>query len=167
MVGGAIAGALVGWRLGGVGSFAAAAWLVLVAVGVPLAAIDLACLRLPDALVLPAAVAVGGLAVVGHLAAVDGAARALVSGAVTFIVFAALAVLPHCALGFGDVKLAAVLGTALGWSGWAAAMGGPVLAFVLGGTVALVLLISRRARVDSALPFGPYLLAGAMFAAFL
>jgi leader peptidase (prepilin peptidase)/N-methyltransferase len=155
---GFVCGGLIGWCLTGAGPFVVAAWLVVVAVGVPLAAIDLACLRLPDALVLPAALVVGGLAAAG------GAHRALASGALTFAAFAVLAVLPRSALGFGDVKLAAVLGTALGWFGWQAAVWGPVLAFVLGGFVALGLLISGRARVDSALPFGPYLLAGALLA---
>lgn len=78
----------------------------------------------------------------------------------------ALLWLPHAlsqgrAIGLGDVKLAAVVGFALGPAGaltalWAAAIGG--------GLVAAVLLAIRRARRDDTLPFGPFLAAGAAFA---
>jgi len=82
-------------------------------------------------------------------------------------VYAVLAVLPRSGLGFGDVKLAALLGIALARIGWAPLVWGTTLAFVLGGVAALVLLATRRATRDTHLPFGPAMLAGAGVAAVL
>ena len=60
--------------------------------------------------------------------------------------YGVLAVLPRSGLGFGDVKLAGLLGVALGLLGWGAVAWGTALAFVLGGVVALVLLADRPGR---------------------
>jgi leader peptidase (prepilin peptidase)/N-methyltransferase len=158
---GAIAGTALGWRLGALPApgQALALWLVVLAVGVPLAAIDLGAHRLPDPLVLPAT------ALVATLAVVIGSPRALLGGAALVTAYAALALLPRSGLGFGDVKLAGALGTALAALGWAPVVWGTAFAFGLGGGVALLLLAAGRARRDTHLPFGPAMLAGALLAA--
>jgi leader peptidase (prepilin peptidase) / N-methyltransferase len=155
---GAVAGAGLGWRIE---HPALALWLIVLGVGVPLAAIDLGVHRLPDALVLPAA------ALVAVLAVGTGTPRAPLGGAALATGYAVLAVLPRSGLGFGDVKLAGLLGTALATLGWSPLVRGTVYAFVLGGAVALVLLATRRATPDTHLPFGPAMLAGAWLAAVL
>jgi leader peptidase (prepilin peptidase) / N-methyltransferase len=67
-------------------------------------------------------------------------------------------------LGYGDVRLAALLGLALGWLGWAALLlalfAGLLLAAAGGGVLAL----SGRLQADHQLPFGPFLLGGAVLA---
>jgi leader peptidase (prepilin peptidase)/N-methyltransferase len=65
-------------------------------------------------------------------------------------------------MGFGDVKLAPVLGATLGWIGISSALTGLFMAFLLGGLVGAALLLGRRAHRGSQIPFGPYLLAGAL-----
>ena len=66
------------------------------------------------------------------------------------------------ALGFGDVNLSGVLGLLLGWP---AILVGLLLAVLLAGIVSLVylviMLILRRYRLFTALPYGPFLIAGA------
>jgi leader peptidase (prepilin peptidase)/N-methyltransferase len=64
-------------------------------------------------------------------------------------------------MGFGDVKLAGVLGLYLGWLGWGWLAIGAFAAFFLGGVFSIALLISRKARRESGIPFGPWMLAGA------
>jgi leader peptidase (prepilin peptidase) / N-methyltransferase len=155
---GAVAGAALGWRLDWT---ALVLWLVVLVVGVPLAAIDLGAHRLPDALVLPAA------ALVAVLAVGTGTPRAPLGGAALATGYAVLAVLPRSGLGFGDVKLAGLLGTALALLGWAPLVRGTAFAFVLGGAAAVVLLATRRATRETHLPFGPAMLAGAWMAAVL
>jgi leader peptidase (prepilin peptidase)/N-methyltransferase len=59
-------------------------------------------------------------------------------------------------MGMGDVKLAAVLGLASPTS--VIAFASPLLAFLLGGVVALVVLVVRGK--GTRIPFGPFLLAG-------
>ena len=67
-------------------------------------------------------------------------------------------------MGFGDVKLAGVLGAYLGWLGWAEVVTGGFLGFLFGGLIGLALMASRRAGRKSQLPFGPFMLAGAFVA---
>ena len=68
------------------------------------------------------------------------------------------------ALGFGDVNLAGVLGLILGWPG---IIMGLVFAILLGGLVSgiymLTMLVTRRFQAFTAIPYGPFLIAGAMF----
>jgi leader peptidase (prepilin peptidase)/N-methyltransferase len=64
-------------------------------------------------------------------------------------------------MGFGDVKLAGVLGMYLGWAGWGALLVGGFAAFVLGGLFSIGLLLTRRATRKSGVPFGPWMLLGA------
>jgi leader peptidase (prepilin peptidase)/N-methyltransferase len=64
----------------------------------------------------------------------------------------------------GDVKLAGVVGLMAGWVSWATALVALILAFLLSAVVSIVLLLTRRANLKSALPFGPFLLGGTIFA---
>ena len=64
------------------------------------------------------------------------------------------------AMGFGDVKLAAVLGAMLGWEKF---LVGLFLAVSLGALFGIVQRIAGGGRL---IPFGPYLLAGALLALF-
>jgi leader peptidase (prepilin peptidase)/N-methyltransferase len=64
-------------------------------------------------------------------------------------------------MGFGDVKLAGVLGMYLGYLGWGHLFAGTFLAFLLGGLWSLALLAARRGTLKSSIPFGPFMLAGA------
>lgn len=64
------------------------------------------------------------------------------------------------AMGFGDVKLAPVLGLSLGWFGWEIAAVGVICAWFLGGIFASLLMVIGRAQRSSAIAFGPFLVAG-------
>jgi leader peptidase (prepilin peptidase)/N-methyltransferase len=64
-------------------------------------------------------------------------------------------------MGFGDVKLAGVLGMYLGFLGWPHVFAGTFAAFLLGGLWSLALLVFRRGTLKSSIPFGPFMLAGA------
>ncbi|KAB1158817.1 prepilin peptidase [Micromonospora sp. AMSO12t] len=141
--------------------------LVLAAVGLVLALVDLACLRLPDPLVGAAAlVAAGGLTGAAATAGSPGRLLGAVAGAaLCFACHVVLAVLPGSRLGFGDVKLAAVLGLPLGWLGGSSLALGLILPHLLHGVLVLVLLVSGRVRRDTPLPLGPALLTGAWLAA--
>ncbi|WP_458779178.1 prepilin peptidase [Arthrobacter sp. D3-16] len=70
-------------------------------------------------------------------------------------------------MGFGDVKLAGVLGMYLGYLGWVHLFAGTFLAFLLGGLWSIALLAARRGTLKSSIPFGPFMLAGAAAAMLL
>lgn len=138
------------------------AYLYLAAISVVLALIDLDTHRLPNAIVLPSALV--GVALLGASAALTGDwgafGTALVGGAAAFALFFALAMAVAGGMGFGDVKLAGVLGLFLGFLGWGELITGIFGGFVLGGVFALVLVALRRAGRRSGIPFGPWMLAG-------
>ncbi|MEU5944296.1 A24 family peptidase [Micromonospora sp. NPDC047465] len=142
------------------------AFLGLAAVGLVLAVVDLACLRLPDPLVGAAALVVAvGLTGAALLAGAPERLLGAVAGAaLCFAGHALLALLPGSRLGFGDVKLAAVLGLPLGWLGWSPLALGLLLPHLLNGVVVLALLAAGRVRRDTPLPLGPALLTGAWLA---
>jgi leader peptidase (prepilin peptidase)/N-methyltransferase len=142
------------------------AYLYLAAIAVTLAMIDFDVRRLPDVIVLPSYV-VGAVLLVPAVAA-DGdwwaAVRGLVAMAVLWTFYFALAFLYPGGMGFGDVKLAGLLGLYLGWLGWSAVLIGAFSGFLLGGLAGVALLLSRRANRKTAIPFGPAMLGGAMLA---
>jgi leader peptidase (prepilin peptidase)/N-methyltransferase len=134
--------------------------LLAVGPGVLLAAIDLRCRRLPD----PVVAVLAGLTV-PVLVTVAGPGQVVRAGAgagVCFTAYTMIAILPRAGLGFGDVKLGAVLGFVLGFAGWPALAVGVLVPHLIAGPVAVVLLATRRIGPRSALPFGPALLAGAL-----
>ncbi len=142
------------------------AFAFLGALGVTLAAIDLAVQRLPDRLTLPAIPMLIALLTVAALLGSDGAAltRALLGSAALAAFYLLLALLRPGQLGGGDVKLAALTGLALGWLGWPVLIAGAALGFLLAGLVSLALLAARRVTLSSAISFGPCLLGGALLA---
>ncbi|MEH0973416.1 prepilin peptidase [Micromonospora sp. CPCC 205546] len=143
------------------------ALLGLATVGQVLALVDLACLRLPDPLVGTAAL-VAAVGLTGAALTTGSVGRLLGAAAGAVLCFAChvlLALLPGSRLGFGDVKLAAVLGLPLGWLGGSSLALGLLLPHLLHGVVVLALLVAGRVRRDTPLPLGPALLAGAWLAA--
>ena len=86
----------------------------------------------------------------------------LTSAVLLFIVFLLLWVVSRGGIGGGDVRLAIVMGMYLGWLGASFVFVAVLVASVVAGLVALLLLISRRATRTTRLAFGPYLALGTM-----
>ncbi|MDG4823920.1 prepilin peptidase [Asanoa sp. WMMD1127] len=156
--------ALLAWAVGPTAELPA--FLLLGALAVPLAAVDLRVLRLPDPLV--GALGGGGLALLGLAAVVEGTAgallRALAAATACGALYALLAIVLRGQLGFGDVKLGAALGLYLGWFGWSAVVAGVVLAPVVNLPLVLGLLATGRTDRRASAPFGPAMLAAALVA---
>ncbi|MEU7530432.1 A24 family peptidase [Saccharothrix sp. NPDC042600] len=138
------------------------AFAFLGVLGVVLALIDVAVERLPDRLTLPAyPVLVALLGPAGEWAALG---RAVLGCLALGGVYLVLGLARPGGLGLGDVKLAGVLGLALGWLGWPELVFGGALAFVLLGLTSAALLAARRITLRDALAFGPFMLVGALVA---
>jgi leader peptidase (prepilin peptidase)/N-methyltransferase len=122
--------------------------------------------RLPNAIVLPSYVVAGLLLGIAALAERDASTylRACLGMAALFGFYFLLAFIYPAGMGFGDVKLAGVLGLYLGWLGWAEVVTGGFLGFLFGGVVGVALMSMRRAGRKSQIPFGPYMLLGAFVA---
>lgn len=141
--------------------WAAFAWFAVVSSILVL--IDLDTRKLPDVLVLPSYGA--GLALLG-LACVFGAEwsallRAVIGMAVMYAAYRLIRLVRPDGMGGGDVKLAGLAGLHLGWLGLGPLAVGWLTGFLLGGVFGVAMIVLGRATRRTALPFGPWLLAGA------
>jgi leader peptidase (prepilin peptidase)/N-methyltransferase len=135
--------------------------LLLVTALVPITLIDLEWRLIPNRITLPAAVA----AVVAGLAIdISFVPEQLIAGAAAggFFLLAALAY-PR-GMGMGDVKLAGMLGLYLGRAVAPAIFFGLIAGVVVGA--AIIARKGAREGRKTAVPFGPFLAAGAIFALF-
>ncbi|QBI53871.1 A24 family peptidase [Streptomonospora litoralis] len=153
-----------------------AALLFFAAVGALLAAVDVRVHRLPDAIVGPAypiaVPLVCGAAVLESaagtpapaLSAADlGAAAYPLGGLAGLAAFYWLLWFIHPAgMGWGDVKIAGLVGLYLGAAGFAAAVAGTLAAFLASAVYGVVLLALRRATRRTQIPFGPFMIGGAL-----
>ncbi|MGN8245521.1 prepilin peptidase [Cellulomonas soli] len=154
------------------GLFAGPTWvlpalLYLVSISVALALIDIETRRLPDVIVLPSYVVALALLTLaswnpGGEADWGALLRALIGCAAMYTLYFVLVWVYPAGMGFGDVKLAGVLGLYLGWFGWSALAFGWFAAYLLGGLFSIGLLVAGRAGRKSAIPFGPWMLLGAL-----
>lgn len=169
----------ISWRYPGVelataGLFALIAWhfgfelelpvfLYLGAIAVALTLIDLDHHRLPNAIVVPAYPVL--LLAFTAIAAIDGdwwsLLRAVIAGAALFAFYLLAALIYPAGMGLGDVKLAGVVGIALGWVGWGALIVGAFSAFLVGAVVGVIVIVTKRGDRKTGIPFGPFMLLGA------
>ena len=140
------------------------AYLYLAAVGIALALIDIDVKRLPDVLTLPSYPVVAlGLGIAALTGSDSGDfVRALLGGAAMFAFYFALCFAYPAGMGFGDVKLSGVLGLATAWVGWGAWALGMFAGFLFGGVWGIALILTKRGGRKSKVPFGPFMLAGAL-----
>jgi leader peptidase (prepilin peptidase)/N-methyltransferase len=169
------AGAVTAVLLGGLAArvhpaliLAAACWLA--ACAVPLACTDFAVQRLPDPLT---GAAYAGTVVFLLLAAAVGGPwsalgpaflRALLGGLALAGFYLLLMIISPSGMSLGDVKLAASLGTLLAWFSWRLLIAGGFAGLCLGAIAAGALLASQRVSRKHLIPFGPFMIAGAVLA---
>ena len=157
-------------RFSDVGPLAVLAYLVFFVAVAALSAIDFETQRLPDAIVAGALMVCIPLVAVASLA--DRDAERIQFAVIGGLVYFGFLLITHVVfprgMGFGDVKLSALMGLFIGW---AATSGLTALALVmyamfvgfLVGSLAGVALFALRGR-SKHYPFGPFLVGGAIVA---
>ena len=118
---------------------------------------------IPDRAILPA-IAIAALA--SPLRFGERWPLALLGGAFGFVFFYAAywigaRTIGRGALGFGDVKLATFVGLISGFPQIIVAL---VVGVFAGGALSLLLLITRRATLRTAIPYGPFIAIGGFYA---
>jgi leader peptidase (prepilin peptidase)/N-methyltransferase len=160
----AVAGAVVAGSVG-------LAWpllplLPLVPVGVALAVVDRHTHLLPTRVIWPALAVTAALTLVASVAGGDltSFGRATAGGVVVLAAFHLIWWIHPAGMGYGDVRLSALLGftlASLGWGEVVVGIYGAFLGFALLGIVRAGVRRDRSA-LRTPLPFGPFLLAGAL-----
>ncbi|WP_030929600.1 prepilin peptidase [Streptomyces sp. NRRL S-646] len=140
-----------------------AVWVLLTPVAVLLTLVDHRVHRLPDVLTLPlAATTAALLGIAAGLPSATGSwPTALLGGLTLGAAYLVLFLVNPSGMGFGDVKLALALGTALGWYGWQILLTGAFAGLLYGSVYGLGMVVARRAGRKSAIPFGPFMIGGA------
>lgn len=142
------------------------AFLVVLAGLLALAFTDLEHYLLPVRIVYPVLALVGALLIVAAAATGEWSRLevAAVTGSVAAASFFAIHFLNPSWMAFGDVRLAGLIGLALGWLGAAIALLGIFLGFLLGAFVGVALIVTKRIDVKAHIPFGVFLALGAFIA---
>lgn len=139
------------------------AFLVLTAFLVALSAIDLDTFLLPKKLVWPAFFS--GVVLLGAAAVVQrdprSAAEAAAGSAIAFAVLFVIHFISPKGMGFGDVRLAAVLGLHLGYLELPLVGVGLFLSFLVASVVGVGLMVAKKRGRKDRVPFGPFLAVGA------
>ncbi|NKX51947.1 prepilin peptidase [Arthrobacter deserti] len=143
-----------------------AACLYLLAVGLRLSWIDARTHTLPNRIVFPAYAVAPALLAVAAVAGGDAARLwgLLAGGAALWAFYFLVRFIHPAGMGFGDVKLAGVLGMYLGYVGFDRLLWATCAAFAAGGLYGVLLIALRRANLKSAIPFGPFMILGALAA---
>jgi len=144
------------------------AMLVFLAGLLALASIDLELMVLPKEIIF---VVLGGVAVFLVIAAaVYGEWHRLLIAVLCalgwFLVFFLLWAVSPKFIGFGDVRLANVLGLTLGWLGIRYVILGFFAANLIGAIIGIILIASRKMSRDQPIPYGVFLATGAALAVF-
>jgi leader peptidase (prepilin peptidase)/N-methyltransferase len=138
------------------------------AVLVAVSAIDVEYRLIPNLIVYHSLVAFPVILVVGALA---GQHVSLVRAGIGFLAYGGglliVALVSPGGMGIGDVKLAALIGLVLGAFGLAFVAVAAGVAILAGGLGAVALVAFAGATRKHAVPFGPYMAAGAVCAAFV
>jgi leader peptidase (prepilin peptidase)/N-methyltransferase len=144
------------------------AYLYLTSVGVLLAVLEFDVRLLPDSVLLPSYV-IGVLLLMPAGAATGDwsrAERGVLAWAALSAMFWVLAVAYPHSVGFGDVKLAGLLGLHLGWLSWSTVLIGAMGSFFMVGFGGVALAGNRRVE-QRAVPLGPCLILASMLALFV
>ena len=90
---------------------------------------------------------------------VTGVANAALGGGIGFAIFLLIALASRGGMGWGDVKLAALIGLA---TGFPLVFFSIIMGAILGGIVAVALVIAKKRKRRETIPFGPFLALAAM-----
>ncbi len=156
---------LIGWWLGP--NALLPGYLFFAGTTIALVLTDLDHKRLPDRIVftgtgLTVALFIGGAVVEGQT---DHLTPAFVGGFAYLVLFFVLFMITPGGFGFGDVKLAFLLGFVMAYTGWTGLVVGIFLAFLIGGLAGTAIMVFTRRGRKAKMPFGPAMMAGAWLGA--
>lgn len=159
-----VAFGLTAWLLGPNWLLPAHLWFV--AVTLILTITDFDEKLIPNRVLYPGTLVALGLLTAGASAEdrLPGVVRGIAAAAIYFGILLLVALIARGGFGMGDVKLAVLVGLFSGFWSWATFAVSIFFTGMLGGVVAIALLISGRAKRGDSIPYGPVMVAGAWLA---
>lgn len=138
--------------------------LIFMASLLALAAIDLEHMVLPKKVIYPSFA--GMIIILVGAAGIDHEWHRLVVAGICavswFLLFFLLNLISPRALGFGDVRLAPMLGLGLGWFGIRYVILGFFLANLVGALIGITLIVMKKLKRNQPVPYGVFLAIGAV-----
>ncbi len=131
--------------------------ILLLSIFICIFVIDLKHMIIPDILNLMLAIGAFGPIAMGRINLTTALTGCVIGGVILFII----AIVGP--MGGGDIKFMAAMGLWLGTYGTGLALW---IAFVIGGIVGLILLVTGIKKRGESVAFGPYLIIGSLFAYF-
>lgn len=149
--------------------WAVPAYLVFFTSLVAISAVDFDRQIIPNRIVYPTIFLSVPLLAVAALAEGDWGSfgRALVGASLAWTALLLIHLISPAGMGFGDVRLAFVLGLFLGWISLGHVLSGMFLGVLLLSALGIVLWVLRVRSLQDHMAFGPFLAAGAALAVFL
>ncbi len=140
------------------------AYLVFLWAMILLTVTDLDTKLIPNRILGPATVVGIVLLILGYVVDTSSGSvvEAFIGGTLYFLVMLVLALIVRGGLGFGDVKLAFLIGVFTGFLSLGHVVVSGVGSFLIGGFVAIFLLVTRRSGRKDAIPFGPFMTTAAI-----
>ncbi|HEX2698981.1 MAG TPA: prepilin peptidase [Acidimicrobiales bacterium] len=164
-----ITGVLFGATAARLGAdWALPAFLVVVAGLIAISAVDLARFIVPNRILYPTLFLAAPLLLAAAAADGDwsGARTAAIGGVLGFGLLLIIHLVSPAGMGFGDVRLAGLIGMTVGWLSVGEVLVALFLAFLLAAVLGVgLILVGVKGRKDK-VPFGPFLAGGAMLAIF-
>jgi leader peptidase (prepilin peptidase)/N-methyltransferase len=144
------------------------AFLVFLWAMILLTVTDLDTKLIPNRILGPASIVSIVLLVIGYIPDRSSGSllEAAIGGAAYFVVMLILALIVRGGLGFGDVKLAFLIGVFTGYLSLGHVLVTGIGAFLIGGLVAAFLLVTRKSGRKDAIPFGPFMTSAAIMTIF-
>lgn len=141
-------------------------YLLFVAALVAISVIDLDHFIIPNRIVYPTLFASVPLLTFAAVVDGDGAAlaRAAIGGLLAWLGLLVIHLISPRGMGFGDVRLASVIGVYAGWISYTHVLLAIFLGFFVAAIVGILLLLTRRRGRKDPVPFGPFLAIGAIVA---
>jgi leader peptidase (prepilin peptidase) / N-methyltransferase len=138
------------------------AYLWFVAVTVTLTLTDLDDKLIPNRILFPGTAVALVLLYGGALIEGGALLRPVLGGGAYYLLLLVLALVgPSGGMGGGDVKLGFLLGAFTAYPSWQVMIVSVLLAFILGGLISLLLILTRLRDRKEAIAFGPFLIIGA------
>jgi leader peptidase (prepilin peptidase)/N-methyltransferase len=138
-------------------SFELLTFLIFISLLIPISFIDLKTTLIPDSIAIPGITLGLALSIFRGLALISAVGAALGAILILTIIIVGKAVYKQDVMGYGDIRLAAMIGAFVGWAGVLLTI---MIGSFLGATYGLIQIKRGKLTMKSQIPFGPYLAIG-------